>query len=260
MSTLSASPTDMAHPGYAAGTVKAKICIAGQPDPSTTHLTALLQAGNPGYEVACLNPGSTQINHLLEEQPDALLIQNDYLDKRPDFSIVSILRHYPGLRVIVYGRQMDDEHLYRLIQSGAHGYIHERMDETDIQRALDTVIGGDTWIEQHLLARFEPDHDGRDVGMQRLAAEKIERLRERLTRREKEILAQVMQGLAIKQIAQEVHLSHQGVKMHLAKLFRKFNVSNRNQLILAALDAVSPLDNLSGLLSRELRKDDDRAS
>jgi hypothetical protein len=36
--------------------------------------------------------------------------------------------------------------------------------------------------------------------------------------------------------------------MHLAKLFRKFNVNNRNQLILAAFDSISPVDGLSTLL------------
>ena len=63
-----------------------------------------------------------------------------------------------------------------------------------------------------------------------------------------------MKGLAIKQIAERVHLSHQGVKMHLAKLFRKFKVSNRNQLILAAFDEMSPVEDLSLLLHNGLKK------
>ncbi|MGD8673326.1 MAG: helix-turn-helix transcriptional regulator, partial [Thiogranum sp.] len=78
--------------------------------------------------------------------------------------------------------------------------------------------------------------------------ERIEHLCEGLTKREVEILCEVVKGLAIKQIAEHVHLSHQGVKMHLAKLFRKFNVNNRNQLILAAFDSISPVDGLSTLL------------
>jgi hypothetical protein len=42
--------------------------------------------------------------------------------------------------------------------------------------------------------------------------------------------------------------------MHLAKLFRKFNVNNRNQLILATFDSISPVDGLSNLLRDGLNR------
>ena len=42
--------------------------------------------------------------------------------------------------------------------------------------------------------------------------------------------------------------------MHLAKLFRKFKVSNRNQLILAAFDEISPVEDLSILFRNGLQR------
>jgi DNA-binding NarL/FixJ family response regulator len=90
--------------------------------------------------------------------------------------------------------------------------------------------------------------------LQCLVNDSVNRLHSNLTRRETEILCEVLKGLAIKQIAEEVHLSHQGVKMHLAKLFRKFRVANRNQLILATFDTISPENDISILLRNGLQR------
>lgn len=109
------------------------------------------------------------------------------------------------------------------------------------------------WMEQHGIGSCVPAAESADQQMAVILRGNIDSLCADLTRREKEILCQVIRGYAIKQIAAEVHLSHQGVKMHLARLFRKFGASNRNQLILAVLDRISPVKDLSASLCRGLR-------
>ena len=122
------------------------------------------------------------------------------------------------------------------------------------KRALDSVLNGNSWIERHILERFVTSRQSFDELLEYQFSDRIEQLCEHLTKRETEILCEVVKGLAIKQIAEQVHLSHQGVKMHLAKLFKKFNVSNRNQLILAAFDEMSPVEDMSVLLRNGLNK------
>jgi DNA-binding CsgD family transcriptional regulator len=77
-------------------------------------------------------------------------------------------------------------------------------------------------------------------------------LGERLTTRELEVLELVLQGLSTREIAERIFLSHQGVKAHLTTLFRKFNVKNRSQLILSALDEVSPVESITGIFQQGL--------
>jgi DNA-binding CsgD family transcriptional regulator len=78
-------------------------------------------------------------------------------------------------------------------------------------------------------------------------------LSRRLTNREAEVLSLVMTGLSTSEIAERIFLSHQGVKAHLTTLFRKFEVKNRSQLILRALDEVSPVDSITRLVQDGLQ-------
>ena len=56
-----------------------------------------------------------------------------------------------------------------------------------------------------------------------------------LTRREKDVLLLVTQGESNKSIADKLVLSEVTVKSHLNSIFKKLNVTNRTQAVLAAM-------------------------
>ncbi len=230
--------------------------IVGHHDFSVDGLASMLESHDSSYRVSRIEPGSTipAIFAGTASRPDALLIQNEVLLEPLERFIHDIIDAYPAVRILVFGKNMDDDHLYRLVRAGVHGYINERMSGDHIKHALDCLMHGRTWIERHILERFIATQHDLDKVLETQVHEKIDQLCTCLTKRETEILSEVVKGLAIKQIAERVHLSHQGVKMHLAKLFKKFKVSNRNQLILAALDEMSPIEDLSALLRNGLKK------
>ena len=57
---------------------------------------------------------------------------------------------------------------------------------------------------------------------------------ERLTRRQKEVLSYLQQGLSNKQIAGKMNISEPTVKLHIHGLFHKLGVTNRTQIVLKA--------------------------
>jgi len=240
---------DVNHKSNRHGT---RIFIVGHRDFSLDSLASMLESQDDNYHVSCVEPDDACMAKILAAEPDVLLIQNDVLQEPVEQFIRSILEQYPDIRTLVFGKNMDDNHLYRLVRCGVHGYVNERMGGDHIKHALESVIAGNTWIERHIMERFISAQHDFDAVVESQFYTKIEQLCTNLTRRETEILCEVVKGLAIKQIAEEVHLSHQGVKMHLAKLFKKFKVSNRNQLILAAFDEISPTRDLSFLLRNGL--------
>lgn len=231
-----------------------KIFIIGRQDYSVDGLASMLAAQSEHFRISCTEPDDECMDKLSASQPHALLIQNESLPDPFERLIHDILKMQPGIRILVFGRRMDDEHLYGLVRCGVHGYINEHMGGDHFKRALDKVLSGGNWIERHILERFVSRQQQCDSALEAQFYENIERLCELLTRRETEILCEVVKGLTIKEIAEQVHLSHQGVKMHLAKLFKKFGVSNRNQLILAAFDRMSPVEDLSNLLRKGLSR------
>jgi DNA-binding NarL/FixJ family response regulator len=254
MKELYTAPLDVTEISNEHSIDKTRVLIIGQRDFSVDGLASMLEAGDSNYLVTCIEPDNARIAKPAAAEPDILLIQDEILREPLERFIHSLIGEYPDVRILVFGKNRDDDHLYRLVQAGVHGHINERMSGEDIKRALDCVIDGNTWIERHILERFISTQHDFDATLQSQFYSKIEQLCSDLTKRETEILCEVVKGFAIKQIAEHVHLSHQGVKMHLAKLFRKFKVSNRNQLILAAFDEMSPAEDLSLLLHNGLKK------
>lgn len=233
---------------------RTKVQIVGHRDFAVDGLASLLEAHDSDYLVTRSEPVSAGSAETAGIQPDVLFIQNEILQEPLDRFIRGLVEDFPQARVLVFGKNMDDDHLYNLVRSGVHGYIRDHMCADDIKRAIACVLDGGTWIERRILERFISTQRDLDAALESQFQNNIEQLCDNLTKRETEILCEVVKGLAIKQIAEEVHLSHQGVKMHLAKLFKKFKVANRNQLILAAFDGISPIEDLSLLLHNGLRK------
>ncbi len=256
MNNLETSSSDVTniHFNGAASEGKIRIFVVGHKDFSIDSMARMVEATGDNYTVSCVEPGDACMARFVATEPDVLMIQNEVLKEPLERFIHGIMHDYPNIRILVFGKDMDDEHLYRLVRAGVHGYINERMSGEHIQRALDAVVNGRNWIERHIMERFISTRHELDEVLENQFYEKIEQLCNSLTRRETEILCEVVKGLAIKQIAEQVHLSHQGVKMHLAKLFKKFNVANRNQLILAAFDEISPVEELSMLLRNGLQR------
>jgi len=256
MNERSSSPQDVTAFNHSTATGKTRVFIIGHRDFSLDGLASMLegQGQDHAYQISCSEPSEESIDRLLDVQPHVLLIQNDSLPQPFERFIHDILGQHPQIRVLVFGKAMSDDYPYILVRAGIHGYINERMGGDHFTRALDNVLGGGVWVERHILERFVASQQNFDEVLESQINDRIAHLCEQLTRRETEILSEVVKGLAIKQIAEQVHLSHQGVKMHLAKLFKKFNVTNRNQLILAAFDEMSPVEDLSVLLRNGLNK------
>ncbi len=233
---------------------KTKIFIVGHKDFSIDSMARMVEDKGHNYLVSCVEPGDACMAKFVATEPDVLMIQDEVLKEPLERFIHGILEEYPNIRILVFGKDMNDDHLYRIIRAGVHGYINERMTGEHIERALSAIVSGQNWIERHIMARFINTQHELDEVLETQFYDKISQLCDNLTRRETEILCEVVKGLAIKQIAEEVHLSHQGVKMHLAKLFKKFKVTNRNQLILAAFDKISPVEDLTMLLRNGLQR------
>ena len=80
-----------------------------------------------------------------------------------------------------------------------------------------------------------------------------------ITERQRQILALVRRGLTNKEIAEELGITEDGVKAHLSRLFLRFAVTNRVELLAAAagevrpdraLDVTGSLGNLRALADR----------
>ena len=231
-----------------------RIAIAAQAAETGKRLADALRGHDGQYAISVFEPPIRHTDGAGIGDPDVLVIEDKMLERPLQAAVARLLQQRPQLRILVFGAGLDDDRLAGLLDAGAHDYLELPASPADIRLALERVLADKPLGQRYPRGDHRPASAGAEVAMQAALRGNIDKLCAELTRREKEILCQVIRGYAIKQIATEVHLSHQGVKMHLARLFRKFGASNRNQLILAVMDRISPLKGLCAVLCEELKR------
>lgn len=222
--------------------------IVARQDFFVDGIVRILKTSATAGSIVCVDPGEPCTRHFVGSPPDFLLIQDNARPEPFEDFIREMVDGFPEMRLLVFGQSMSDDYLFRLVQAGAHGYFNERMTGEHIIEALDAVSRGELWVERRILQRFVTEKSVRND-----ISTRVRELGERLTPRELEVLELVLKGLSTGEIAERIFLSHQGVKAHLTTLFRKFNVKNRSQLILCALDEVSPVESITGLFQQGLQ-------
>ena len=133
----------------------------------------------------------------------------------------------PEAHVIVLTSFLDDDRLMPAIQAGAAGYLLKDVEPAELARAIRAADAGDAILDPTVAARVV-----RAIadGSAPTAPD-----RERLTRREHEVLTLLARGRSNKRIAYELEISEKTVKTHVGHVFAKLGVTDRTQAALLAI-------------------------
>jgi DNA-binding NarL/FixJ family response regulator len=143
-----------------------------------------------------------------------------------------ILASLPETKVIVLSACTTSEHIYRAFRAGALGYVSKDAIGSELLRAVQTVLSGQTYLSPSLSAAFS---SGRPNG--HLTKSPLERL----STREREVLHRTVEGYSSVQIALQLSLSPKTVDTYRSRLMHKLGVSNRTSLIRFAIQhAMAP--------------------
>ena len=114
------------------------------------------------------------------------------------------------------------------MRAGAAGYLLKDVSKDELLDAIRQVATGGAFIESQMLkgmlSEMKPGS-----GMQAPTAAR------NLTKREREILALVAEGMSNREIADKLVLSPETVKSHVAAILEKLNVSDRTQAAIYAV-------------------------
>ena len=204
--------------------------------------------------VAQVDPSEDYQPRFVEAKPDVLLLQPQMIPRPISGFIKQFKVLLPEVKVLVLGQNMQDTFLNDLVRAGANGYINESMSGKDFLNAVNHIVDGGIWVERRILEHLAVGGLEMEQMIEDMVTKKIQTLSDVLTKRESQVLQLVLKGLATKDIAEQIHLSEQSVKLHLNKLFRKFEVTNRSQLILLAFERVCPVANMVKLFRITLDK------
>ncbi len=143
------------------------------------------------------------------------------------------LQHrWPDAKIILIDTGLAEEDIISCFTSHKiYGIIATDTTPDYFYKALDAISNGEVWI------------DNRKMKVLLHSQETLQRVgtKESLSRKEREIVMLVSQGLRNKEIADRLCISDQTVKAHISRIFRKYKVSSRAQLVPLALKYYPPM-------------------
>jgi DNA-binding NarL/FixJ family response regulator len=158
---------------------------------------------------------SELVREVSSQQPDVILLA---ADNGIDIRLLTYLRsQLPASKIILWVYELNPEQAYQAIDCGVRGILRKSVSTAVIVRCLRKVHQGDLWIEKTFTDVF-------------LKGQAI-----RISKRERELITLVTQGLKNKEIAEVMWITEGTVKVYLSRLFTKLRVKDRLELALFGL-------------------------
>ena len=135
------------------------------------------------------------------------------------------LKMFPAINIIALSMYGEEDYYYRMVDAGAKGFLLKDSDLSEVREAILTVMKGGSYFSQELLYHV----------IQKFKHREQESKAANLSRREKEILSKICEGLSNQEIADTLFISKRTVDKHRANLLGKTNSKNTASLILFAI-------------------------
>jgi len=172
--------------------------------------------------------GEALLKLLLKEKPDIL-----FLDVHPfKTNGISVLKKIqskmPGVKVIALSVFDHPEHIKKIFNSGARGFISKNLPVPDLDDVLSVVIRGEIYLSEKLSRQMLLNLSAKDNPDDKINFSS-------LTSREIEIIQNLSKGLKTKEIAEQLFVSNKTVERHKTNILKKLDLHNSVQLVKAAL-------------------------
>ncbi|HNU41350.1 MAG: response regulator receiver [Bacteroidetes bacterium OLB12] len=155
------------------------------------------------------------LDFLKRHQPDVILMDVNLPDKSGTELCKEVKTLYPTVRILGLSTFNQQAVVRNMIDNGAAGYVLKNVTKEELLEAIDSVMNAGTYFSQ------EVAHTLNEPGTQQPV----------ITRREKEVLQLIAEGLTNAEIAEKLFISIPTVNTHRKSILEKFDVKNTATLI-----------------------------
>jgi DNA-binding NarL/FixJ family response regulator len=165
--------------------------------------------GHAGNADSCLS-------FLKQQLPDVILMDINM----PGLSGIELCKlvreQYPSVFIIGLSTFNQQSFIQKMMDNGASGYVLKNATQEELMEAIETVASGKIYLSNEVASVLRKDNDD---------ALPV------ITRREKEVLDLIAEGLTNNEIAQKLFISITTVDTHRKNLLTKFSAKNTASLI-----------------------------
>lgn len=136
----------------------------------------------------------------------------------------------PQVKVLMLTRHSEEGYLQELIRAEASGYVLKQSPSSEMLNAVRAVAAGNSYLDSSLTGRVIDGYLGRERTIDSVAASGRE-----LSQREADVLRQIAEGYANKEIAARLSISVKTVEVHKSNAQKKLGLKGRVDIVRYAL-------------------------
>lgn len=188
---------------------------------------------------------ASDIIPLLENQSFDLIVLDLFMPEADGFELTrKICNSYPQSKLVILSSSDDAQHMRKALDLGASGYITKASGISVMISALQLVLSGGIYVPPDIMNVMNkmdtrdtrdtraPDHLDMTADSNQHSHRDVQP--SNLTARQKEVLDHLVEGLSNKEIARNLGLAENTVKIHVAALLKHLGVNNRTKAVVAA--------------------------
>lgn len=176
--------------------------------------------------------GAEALLFLEKNEPDIILLDINLPDTDGLILCGIIRKQKKRAKIVCLTSVNETSIITKMLQQGANGYLLKNMERSELLQAIDVVMNGRVFLSREANEKLLEQYNGLQDAMANAPV---------VTRREKEVLALLDQGLNGPQMAEKLFISIYTIETHRKNLLQKFNVNN-TQLLLKTARAFRLLD------------------
>jgi DNA-binding NarL/FixJ family response regulator len=152
---------------------------------------------------------------LQQQQPDIILMDINLPDKSGIDLCKEVKEKYPSVFIVGLSTFNQQSFIQKMMDSGASGYVLKNASQEELMEAIETVVKGKIFLSDEAAQSLQKKENTNIV----------------LTRREKEVLELIAEGMTNNVIAQKLFISPATVDTHRKNLLAKLEAKNTASLV-----------------------------
>ena len=195
-------------------------------------LRVLLEAENDIEVVGDGGTGREALDLVMKLRPSVVVMDISMPQLNGMEATRQILQAVPTTKVLILSAHRVDVHIEQVMAAGASGYVVKQVSSQILAKAIREIHKGNTFFRPSIAKRAQ-DKGQKPSGQGGLPRKQSTHL----TSREMEVLQLVAEGLANKQVADELAISIKTVEKHRQSLMEKLNIHDTAGLTRYAIAA-----------------------
>ncbi len=199
-------------------------------------IRSLLQR-HPEFEIVGeAGDGMEGVKRAAQLEPDVVLLDLHMPGLSGREAARLIAEEAPGTHVLMLTVSEDGDDLIDTLRAGASGYLLKNIEAETLVAAIRAAAQGESVVSPQMMGKLLQGVRSEPRASTPAASAASASELDKLSPREREILAFIARGKSNKEIARELDVAESTVKIHVQNLLRKLNLTSRVQAAVLAVE------------------------